>query len=241
VSKRRLVITAVLAGDSQSEVARRYNVSQGWISKLMARYASDGEAAFEPLSRAPKSSPRATPAEVIELIVRLRKELVEQGMDAGADTLAWHLTHHHGVTISRATISRHLTRQGLVVPEPKKKPKSSYIRFAAEQPNECWQADFTHYRLSTGQDMEILTWLDDHSRYALSITAHHRVTGPIVLATFRAAVADFGCPASTLTDIQSGWRGIRAELSAGGDDRCRPAPARHRYLTEWSALRLLAC
>ena len=132
--------------------------------------------------------------------MRLRKELVEQGMDAGADTLAWHLTHHHGVTISRATISRHLTRQGQVVPEPKKKPKSSYIRFAAEQPNECWQADFTHYRLSTGQDVEILTWLDDHSRYALSITAHHRVTGPIVLATFRAAVAEFGCPASTLTD-----------------------------------------
>jgi hypothetical protein len=37
------------------------------------------------------------------------------------------------------------------------------------------------------------------------------------------------------TDIQSGWRGIRAKSSAGGEDRCRPAPARHRYLTDWSA------
>ena len=93
--------------------------------------------------------------------------------------------------MSVATISRQLTRAGLVVPEPKKKPKSAYLRFAAEQPNETWQADFTHYRLtrpdgSPGADVEILTWLDDHSRFALSVTAHHRVTGPIVLATFRA-------------------------------------------------------
>jgi transposase len=61
MSKRRLVITAVLAGQSQSEVARTYGVSQGWISKLMARYRLEGEAAFEALSRAPATSPGATP------------------------------------------------------------------------------------------------------------------------------------------------------------------------------------
>ena len=54
-------------------------------------------------------------------------------------------------------------------------------------PNECWQSDFTHYPLAGGTDTEILTWLDDHSRYALSVTAHARVTGPIVLLAFRAA------------------------------------------------------
>jgi transposase InsO family protein len=107
--------------------------------------------------------------------------------------------------VSQATISRYLTRHGLVVPEPKKKPKSSYIRFAAAMPNETWQADFTHYRLTRpdgrpGADTEILSWLDDCSRYALSVTAHHRVTGPIVLATFRKTVAEHGIPASTLTD-----------------------------------------
>jgi transposase-like protein len=53
MSKRRLVITAVLAGQSQSEVARSYGVSQGWVSRLMARYRAEGEAAFEPASRAP--------------------------------------------------------------------------------------------------------------------------------------------------------------------------------------------
>ena len=67
-------------------------------------------------------------------------------------------------------------------------------------PNECWQSGFTRYPLADGQDTEILTWLDDHSRYALSVTAHARVTGADVLNTFRAACAAHEVPASTLTD-----------------------------------------
>ena len=63
------------------------------------------------------------------------------------------------------TISRHLMKAGPVTPAPEKRPRSSYIRFAAELPNECWQSDFTHYRLAgrggpTGRDVEILSWLD---------------------------------------------------------------------------------
>jgi transposase InsO family protein len=200
MSKRRLVITAVLAGGSQSEVARRYGVSQPWISRLMHRYRLEGEAAFEPRSRRPHTNPTAVPDRTVELVLRLRKELTEQGLDAGPDTICWHLTHHHQVQVSRATVSRILTRHGLVIPDPTKRPRSSFLRFEAEQPNETWQSDFTHYRLRTGQDVEILSWLDDHSRLALSVTAHHRVTGPLVLATFRAGVDLFGCPASTLTD-----------------------------------------
>jgi transposase len=157
MSKRRLVITAVLCGQSQSEVARSYGVSQGWVSRLMARYRVEGEAAFEPLSRAPKTSPGTTPVETVELVLRLRKQLDESGLDAGADTIGWHLAHHHGTTLSRATINRILIRAGTVTPDPSKRPKSSYVRFEADQPNECWQADFTHYRLSDGTDVEILT------------------------------------------------------------------------------------
>jgi hypothetical protein len=74
------------------------------------------------------------------------------------------------------------------------------VRFAAEQPNETWQSDFTHYRLVDRTDVEILCWLDDHARFALRLTAHPRVTGPIVLNEFRAAIAQHGVPASTLTD-----------------------------------------
>ncbi len=205
MSKRRLVITAVLAGESQSEVSRRYGVSQPWVSRLMADYRLRGEAAFEPHSRRPHTYPTAIPDQTVALILRLRKELSEQGLDAGPRTIWWHLSTEHDVAVSRATVSRVLTRHGLVVPDPSKRPRSSFLRFAAEQPNETWQSDFTHYRLTRpdgtpGADVEILSWLDDHARYALSVTAHHRVTGPIVLAAFRDCVALHGIPASTLTD-----------------------------------------
>ena len=210
MSKARLVITAVVAGGrSQGEVARAYGVSQGWVSRLVARYRAEGEAAFEPRSRRPKTSPSVISGETADLIVWLRKELAGQGLDAGPDTVCWHLRHHHQVTVSPATVSRYLTRAGLVTPEPKKRPKSSYIRFAAEQPGECWQSDFTHWPLADGTDSEILTWLDDHSRYALSVTAHHRVTGAIVLAAFRAACTQHGVPASTLTTLLGGNRLVR--------------------------------
>src|SRR5580693_4920968 len=201
MSRARLVITAVVTeGRSQGEVARAYGVSQGWVSRLVARYREEGEAASEPRSRRPKTSPRAIPASTADLIAGLRKDLAGQGLDAGPHTICWHLEHRHGVRVSAATVSRYLARAGLVTPDPAKRPKSSYLRFAAELPNECWQADFTHYPLANGTDSEVLTWLDDHSRYALRITAHRRVSGPIVLAEFRAAVADHGIPASTLTD-----------------------------------------
>jgi transposase InsO family protein len=202
----RLLITCVVVENRPvREVAAQYGVSESWLFELLARYRAEGEAAFEPRSRRPASIPNAIPPEAVELILELRAKLTATGLDAGPDTIRWHLQHHHGLTVSRATVARYLAKAGLVRPEPKKKPKSSYIRFQADQPNECWQSDFTHYRLTRpdgrpGADCEILSWLDDHSRYALSVTAHHRVTGPIVLARFRNACQEHGIPASTLTD-----------------------------------------
>jgi transposase InsO family protein len=201
MSKARLVITAVVTeGRPQGEAARAYGVSQGWVSRLVARYRAEGEAAFEPRSRRPGTSPNAIADATVDLIIELRKDLAGQGLDAGPDTICWHMEHHHQVRVSAATVSRYLVRHGLVTPEPRKRPKSSYIRFQADQPNECWQSDFTHYRLADRTDTEVLTWLDDHSRYALSVTAHQPVTGPVVVASFRAATARHGVPASTLTD-----------------------------------------
>jgi transposase InsO family protein len=229
MSKARLVLTALFVDrQSPAEVAARYGVHRSWVYKLKARHQADGDAAFEPRSRRPKTSPTAIPPATVALIVQLREQLTTAGLDAGPDTIAWHLTHHHATTVSASTISRYLTRAGLVTPAPKKRPKSSYVRFAATMPNQTWQSDFTHYRLTQpngtpGPDTEILTWLDDCTRYALSVTAHAPVTGPIVLAAFRTAATRHGTPASTLTDNgmvfttrlsggKGGRNGLEAEL-----------------------------
>src|SRR3990167_1158646 len=200
-SKARLVITAVVVeGRSPSEVARSYGVARSWVYELVARYREEGDTAFEPRSRRPKTSPAAIDAATVALIVELRRRLTGQGLDAGAETIGWHLEHHHRIRVHPATIYRTLQRQALITAEPKKRPRSSYVRFEAELPNECWQSDFMHYPLADGTDTEILSWLDDHSRYALRLTAHQPVTGQIVRDEFRAAVSEHGIPASTLTD-----------------------------------------
>ena len=124
-----------------------YGVSQSWVYELLARYRDEGEAAFQPRSRRPHRFPTATASATIDLIIRIRKQLTESGLDAGPATICWHLHHHHGIRLSVATVARTLTRQSLVSPQPRKRPKASYIRFEAPIPTKAWQSDFTHYRL----------------------------------------------------------------------------------------------
>ena len=219
MAKRRSIILAVtVEGLSQAEAARRYEVSEATVSRLMARYRMEGAGAFEPRSRRPHTSPTKVSDVLNERIVNLRVDLTNRGLDAGPTTIAWHL-EREGHTVSISTIRRYLIAAGLIEPNPKKRPRSSYIRFAAELPTECWQSDVTHYRLTGGADTEILVWLDDHSRYALSVTAHRPVTGDIVVDTFNHTGTELGFPASVLTDNAlvyttrfAGYRGGRNAL-----------------------------
>jgi transposase InsO family protein len=206
VSKRRAIIISVtVEGISQAEAARRFGVSKATVSRLLARYRTEGDAAFEPRSRRPLSNPNRVADVVNSLIVNLRDDLTAQGLDAGPDTIVWHLKHHHDLVVSRSTVRRRLVAAGRITPQPQKRPKSSYIRFQASLPNEMWQTDVTHYYLGAPRPdqtnrAEILTWLDDHSRYAISITAHLPVKGHTVVETLQNAAQTHGLPASILSD-----------------------------------------
>jgi transposase len=106
MSITRLLITAVVVEKRPvPEVAATYGVSKSWLYELLARYRREGDAVFEPRSRRPQTSPSATPVEVVDLIVELREKLTTTGLDAGPDTIRWHLEHQHGVTVSRATVA----------------------------------------------------------------------------------------------------------------------------------------
>jgi transposase InsO family protein len=217
MSKARLIITAVVAEKrSKSEVARDYDVSRYWVQQLVQRYLAEGEAAFEPHSRRPHSSPHAVPATVEDQIIRLRKELSRQGLDAGADTIRSHLarrtprsqTSSGTAPPSISTIWRILSRRGFVTPQPQKRPRSSWHRFEAEQPNERWQADTTHWQLADGTPVEILNLLDDQSRLALACVPRRTITGPHVVHAFRDAFVRWGIPASVLTDNGAVFTGL---------------------------------
>ena len=201
MSLARLVVTAVrVEGRSKSEVARDLGVSRRWVHELVRRFDAEGEAGLVPRSRRPRSSPRATPREVEDEIVALRKELADQGLDAGAVTIAAHLERSRGRSPAPSTIWRVLSRRGFVVPHPQRRPRSSYVRFEADQPNERWQADVTHWRLAGGDDVEILNVVDDCSRLNVAADARALTLAADVVATFAAAFARHGLPMSVLTD-----------------------------------------
>lgn len=201
MSKQRVVVLKIVSGQlTVTRAAVEFGISRRHLHRLLARYRQVGLDGLDPRSRAAKSNPRATPSVVADRIVQLRQQLTADGLDAGPVTIAWHLEQEGHRPPSTSTIRRILHAGGLIVPEPKKRPRSSYVRFEAAQPNETWQSDFTHWRLADGSDVEILNWLDDHSRFLLSCTVHHPVTVDDVIATFLAAVEQHGPPASTLTD-----------------------------------------
>jgi transposase InsO family protein len=178
MSKARVVVLEVVSGNlTITAAARAYGLSRQHIYRLLKRYQVGGLDAVEPRSRRPASNPRAVSDEVIAAIVLLREDLVAEGLDAGPITLQERLAKQGLAAPAASTIRRILHHHGLVTPQPRKRPKSSYRRFAADQPNECWQSDFTHWTLADGTDVEILNWLDDHSRYLLCCTAYQRVAG----------------------------------------------------------------
>lgn len=205
----RYVVDAVLVeGRSCREVARSHGVSKSWVSELVSRYRTGGYEALAARSRRPHSVPGRTPDDLEDQIVRLRKELAGQGLDAGAQTIHWHLLQDHPDPPSAATIWRVLSRRGFIVAQPHKRPRSSYRRFEAHLPNECWQSDMTHWKLADGTKVEIVNFVDDHSRVCLGSRALPVATAPEVVGLFHACAAAWGLPESVLSDngcIYTAW------------------------------------
>jgi transposase InsO family protein len=244
----QLVVTAVLVeGRSKSEVARDYRVSRRWVIKLVQRFLAEGEPGLAPRSRRPLNSPHQTVQTVEDEIVELRKELDRGGHEAGAATIAAHLQQRHGpdaAVPAVSTIWRILSARGFVTPQPHKRPKSSWQRFAAAQPNERWQLDITHYRLADGSEVEILNIIDDHSRLCLASTARRVFTAGDVNTAFGAATSEYGDPAGLLSDNGAVFTGaprrggrVALELTcdARGSGSPTPGPTTRKPAERWSA------
>lgn len=251
---RVLIMAVVFERRSKSEVARDYGVSRRWVQKLVDRYEVEGEAAFEAHSRRPHTGPKRTATKVEDAVVGLRKQLMDKGLDAGAETIAWHLRERTGTAPSVATIWRILTRRGFVTPQPHKRPKSSWRRFCAELPNEVWQADITHWALTNGREVEILNILDDHSRLLISSTARTVFKAADIVTAVLTAITRWGRPERMLTDNGAvftgtyrggGWVALERTLAGLGialrhskpyhPQTCGKVERFHQTLKKWLA------
>jgi transposase InsO family protein len=256
MSRARVAVLQVVSQQSSvTQAAAEYGFSRRHLHRLLARYREGGLEALEPRSRRPRTTPIATSEVVRARVVALRAQLTADGLDAGPHTIAWHLEQEGHTPPAPATISRILHHAGLITPQPRKRPRSSYLRFEMAQPNEMWQSDFIHWRLLDDTDVEVLNWLDDHSRYLLSATAHAPVTGEDVVSVFLGLVEHYGPPAATLTDNGSvytsrftGGRnafeyvlpllGIRQKNGSPGHPQTQGKTERfHQTLQRWLAAR----
>jgi transposase InsO family protein len=184
-----------------AELAAVHGMHRSWLYKLLARYRAEGDAGLQRRSRRPHSSPTRITDRFEDEIVALRKQLTEAGFDGGAQTIHAHLTRTHARPPSVSTIWRVLNGRGFVTPQPHKRPRSSYTRFVAELPNECWQMDVTHVLLADGTtEVEILNMIDDHSRLCVAAKALPIVKAHDVVATFHDAAQTWAYPASVLSD-----------------------------------------
>jgi len=248
----RYVVDAVmLEGRSYRDVGRAHGVSKSWVAKMVGRFRGGGYRAIEPRSRAPKRIPHRTPDGLEDEIVALRKSLADLGLDAGAQTIRYHLATRHEQVPSVSTIWRVLRRRGFVTPQPHERPRSSWARFEAQLPNECWQSDVTHWRLGDGTEVDIVNFIDDHSRLAVAARVLAHATASTVLEVFREAGARRGLPAALLTDngcVDTTWhRGgpnvMQTELLALGIDyrhsrpyhpqTCGKVERFHQTLKKW--------
>ena len=197
---RYVVDAVVLDHRSPTELARNNGISRRWIYKLIERFGEGGYPALEPRSRRPHSLTTKTRPDVEAEVLRLRTELSDAGHDAGPHTIHFHLGQHCASPPSVTTVWRILRRQGLITPQPQKRPRSSFIRFVAGLPNETWQVDATPWHLADGRSVEILNFEDDHSRLFLASRAFMTVRAGDVVDTFHAAAREFDLPASLLSD-----------------------------------------
>jgi transposase InsO family protein len=227
VDLARFVVDAVvLEGRSCREVARSHGVSKSWVVELVARYRAGGYEAIRARSKAAKKVANKSSAELEDRVVRLRKELSDQGLDAGAHTIHYQLGLSDPAPPSVSTIWRILKRRGFVTAQPHKRPTSSYIRFEAKLPNEMWQSDVTFFSLKGGAKVEIVNFIDDFSRVCVASRAVATTTAPDVVATLYEAGAAWGLPASVLTDngciytsaYRYGYSAMESELFALGID-----------------------
>ena len=194
-------LAMVIAGEceavSVSALCAELGISRQTYYRLRGRYRAEGPQGLAPRSRRPLRSPAAVDAALELEIIRLRTDWPEP---RGAASIADELRRAGSPCPAVSTIHRVLVRNGLVAPQPQKRPRASFIRFVDPDPNGCWQIDATRWALADDTEVWIINVLDDHSRLAVAV---HACPGPTTVATQAAVHAAgqlWGLPARILSD-----------------------------------------
>lgn len=139
---------------SISQFCRSLGISRPSFYKVRDRFRHEGNAALNPRSRAPKQAARVYTEDMVVIVLAVRAQLVGNGWDAGPRSI-WHDCVDEalftGPIPSVSTIARVLAEAGVVEKNPRKRPRSSYIRFQRAAAMEMWQLDAFEFPLFDGR------------------------------------------------------------------------------------------
>jgi transposase InsO family protein len=196
--RQEFVAFARQEGVSISALCDRFGISRKTGYKWLAR-AEGGDRTLADRSRRPHASPARIPAAMEARIVALRA-----AHPAWGGRKLHHRLRAEGVVPVPApsTITAVLRRHGLLVADP---PPRDFIRFEHPAPNELWQMDFMGHRPLAQGRVHPWALLDDHSRFALGLTACANEQQTTVKAQLTAVFARYGLPRALLSDNGSPW------------------------------------
>lgn len=219
MSVRRAIAVADVNELNVSRFCADHGISRWSFYAIRRRYEAEGEAGLRLQSRAPKTVANKTPLRVENQIVRLRKQLADEGFDAGAETIRWHLIQQCNDSTkvpSPATVWRILKARGFIVDDPAKAPNKQWKRFAAERANELWQIDGTDYQLGNGEVIKIINIIDDGSRFHPASQAHCSESFQAAWETMCAGGKNIGLPERVLSDNGKGLCKLEGPLAQVG-------------------------
>jgi transposase len=162
VEQRYRAVLDAVAWVPVTEVAERYGVSRQSVHAWVRRYERGGLGGLMDRSRRPDSCPHQVSAEIETAVCELRREHPRWGPLRLAHELG-----RAGVAPvpSRMSVYRVLVRHGLIEPQPRKRPKDSYVRWERDAPMALWQMDLVGgIFLADGTEAKLVTGVDDHSR-----------------------------------------------------------------------------
>lgn len=180
---------------SFTELCARYGISRETGYATLARYRQEGRAGLADRSRRPHSSPRQTPAILIDQLVEVRR----QHPDWGPKKLLWQLEQHAPKTRwpSPSTAGLWLQRRGLTRGRRRVRRIGHPGRpqTTATAPNTLWTIDFKgRFRTRDGRYCYPLTVADDYSRYLLGCQALLHPTGALVQPVLIRLFEAYGLP-----------------------------------------------
>lgn len=183
-----------------TDFCAEHSISRQTFYAFRRRFESGGLEALVPRSRRPRSSPTSTGPDAMALVIDKRGELIAEGLDAGAVSIrSWLLSEGHTPPSAR-TIHRILVAHGLVEPQPKKRPRSSFRRFEHARANECWQMDGHQVTLADGTVAVVLRVQDDCSRQNMATLAAPSENITDAWTCTQTAIDRYGAPAMFLSD-----------------------------------------